>query len=360
MRLLHLITKLDRGGAQHQVRDLALAQRAAGHTVTVVHGVDGPTADILRAAGMDVVAVPHLRHRPGPVADHRAARAVEALLRERRPEVVHCHSSKGGLVGRIAAARVGVPAVYTAHGWPFRFGAVTHRVASITGEVLCGRLLPAHVVCVSRADLAIARRFVPGHRLHLVRNGILDDPRPADPGADAAVPHVVMVARMERPKDHGAAIALFVAVRDLPWRATFVGGGSLLDRWLGVARSAGLAERIDFTGDLDDPAAVLATAHVQLHLSGYEGLPLAVMEGMRAGLPVLCSGSGGLVELVGAELANDSAPRRAEMLRRLLQDPARRGAEGARMRAAWMDGLDLARTVEGLDRCYEAARRGAS
>lgn len=334
MRILHLITKLDRGGAQHCVRDLALAQRAAGHQVTVACGVWGPTADALVAAGVEVVGLRRLRHRPGPLADLRAVREVEGLLRTRRPDVLHCHSSKGGLVGRVAAARTGVPASYTAHGWPFMFGSLPHRTASLVGEVLCGRFLPAEVICVSEADLNIGKRFVPARRLRLERNAIPDDPRRADPGADVAEPHVVMVARMEPPKDHGAALDLLAAVRDLPWRATFVGGGSLQPRWEQRAAALGLSRRVAFAGDLDDPVEVLVAAHVQVHLSGYEGMPLAVLEGMRAGLPVLCSGWRGLVDLVGPELASDDATRRAAVLRRLLGDPGtrRRLGDGARVR----------------------------
>lgn len=333
MRIVHLITKLDRGGAQHCVRDVALAQRAEGHEVMVACGVWGPTADALVAAGIEVLAVRHLRHRPAPIADLRAIGEVVALLRARRPDVLHCHSSKGGLVGRVAAAGARVPARYTAHGWPFMFGSLPHRAASLVGEVLCGRLLPAEVICVSAADLAIGRRFVPAHRLRLVRNGLPDDDRRADPRAAVAVPHVVMVARMEPPKDHGAALDLLAAVRDLPWRATFVGGGSLQPHWEAQAAALGLSDRVAFAGDLDDPVEVLVTAHVQLHLSGYEGMPLAVLEGMRAGLPVLCSGWAGLVELVGPELASDDPAGRAEVLRRLLVDPHMRRESGDAARA---------------------------
>jgi glycosyltransferase involved in cell wall biosynthesis len=346
VKVLHVITKLDRGGAAHHVRDVVLALRG-DHEFVVATGEMGPTATTLLDAGVEVVHLDRFVHRPGPIVDHHGAKQVEALIRSVGPDVVHCHSSKGGLIGRIAARRADVPCVYTAHGWPFMFGSLPHRSASFAAEVALARL-PADVICVSEADLAVGRRFVPNHRLHLIRNGIPDDPRRADPGADVDEPHIVMVARMFPPKDHGAAIAALAAVRDLRWRATFVGGGRLFDHWQAVATQHGLADRIAFVGDHDDPAEILASAHIQLHFSGYEGMPLAVLEGMRAGLPVLCSPTEGMRELVGAKFAPPQDVEAAEVLRTLITDCPGRDQAGSVNRNHWVQSHTCARVIAAL------------
>lgn len=137
MRIAYVITRADVvGGAQVHVRDLAAAMQNAGHEATVLAGAPGPLAQQLAARGVAFRDVPALVRPIAPLRDVAALRQLRARLRELRPNLVSTHSSKAGWLGRLAARSLGIPVLFTAHGWAFttgvpagarRFYAVTSR-----------------------------------------------------------------------------------------------------------------------------------------------------------------------------------------------------------------------------------------
>ena len=125
MRIAHVITRMIVGGAQENTllccQDL---MRLFGDDVLLVTGPSlGPEGELLgqgRAGGVPLAVVPSLRREIHPWHDWRAYRGVRRMLREFQPDVVHTHSAKGGVLGRLAAHALGVPAiVHTIHGAPF-------------------------------------------------------------------------------------------------------------------------------------------------------------------------------------------------------------------------------------------------
>src|SRR5438105_2803108 len=125
MRVAHLITRMIIGGAQentlYNCEDLI---RLFGDDVTLITGPSvGPEGELLgqgRAVEVPVRVISSLRRAIDPRRDSKSYFALKRVLRELRPEVVHTHSAKGGFLGRLAAASVGVPAiVHTVHGAPF-------------------------------------------------------------------------------------------------------------------------------------------------------------------------------------------------------------------------------------------------
>ena len=124
MKILHIITRLILGGAQQNTVLTCAAQVRAGHSVCLVYGpIYGPEGSLLDdalASGAQVICVPSLRRAVLPPHDVRCYRALRSLIRKIRPDVVHTHSSKAGILGRAAAWREKVPAViHTIHGLPF-------------------------------------------------------------------------------------------------------------------------------------------------------------------------------------------------------------------------------------------------
>ena len=125
MRIAHVITRLILGGAQENVvlccEDLL---RDYGDDVLLITGPalgpEGSLLDRARAGGVPLAVLPSLRRAIHPWRDVVAYRAIGQALREFRPDVVHTHSAKAGILGRAAAWRMGVPAiVHTVHGAPF-------------------------------------------------------------------------------------------------------------------------------------------------------------------------------------------------------------------------------------------------
>src|SRR5687768_420062 len=125
MRIAHVITRMIVGGAQENTllncQDLI---RDYGDEVLLITGPAlGPEGDLLkqgRGGGVPLAMVDSLRRAIGPLRDWRAYREIKRILSVFKPDVVHTHSAKAGILGRVAAWSLGVPAiVHTVHGAPF-------------------------------------------------------------------------------------------------------------------------------------------------------------------------------------------------------------------------------------------------
>ncbi len=299
MHIVHVITKFDIGGAQTVVRDLASLQVADGYQVTIYTGKLGPASDQAIDAGATVHLMHELRHPIRPRVDLQAVRRLAACLRLDRASIVHAHSSKGGLVGRWAARRAGVPSVYTAHGWPFEPGAaLTQRLSSFGGEFIGARLGDL-VVCVSESDRTTATRLrvVAPQSTAVVYNATrpFSQVRADRSGASPIDPFTaVMVARFAPQKRHD----LLIDALDLlpPYvRVVFVGDGP--DLGMVKARAARFGDRIEFA-DSNDVEMSLVSADAFVMVSNYEGLSISMLEAMSVGLPVVISRLDGAAEAI--------------------------------------------------------------
>ena len=355
MKIVHVITKLDVGGAQSVVRELALNQRAGGHDVQVITGTLGPVAAQLQDHGIDVFHHEGLTHAIDPVQDRRAGRRLQSMLRDIGPDLVHSHSSKTGLLGRQAAKQLDLPSVYTAHGWPFQKGApLKQRILSWAGETSAGRS-GGHIVCVTSSDFALAGRLrlAPPSRVHLVPNGTGTVPI-AHIGDAGDVFTVVMVARFASPKRHDLVVQ---AMRLLPRRirVVFIGDGP---RMASAKKRAGAAgERVLFEG-AKDPAGWLARSSAFVLMSDYEGLPMSILEGMRAGLPVVANDLPGVRDAItdGSEglLVQKTSLGLATALRSLTADPVAAADFGRAAQRRWAKDF---RSDTMAERYFEIYRR---
>ncbi len=126
-RVVHFITRLIVGGAQENTLLTVEDQhRLYGDEVTLISGPglgpEGTLVERAQSGGLDLRIIPELRRSIHPWRDWRSYRHLLALLREIRPQIVHTHSSKAGILGRLAASRLGIPAVHTIHGASFHYG----------------------------------------------------------------------------------------------------------------------------------------------------------------------------------------------------------------------------------------------
>jgi glycosyltransferase involved in cell wall biosynthesis len=350
VKVAHVVTKLDVGGAQTHVAELAIAQQASGIDVRVIAGVDGPAADRVRAANIKVAIVDQLGSAHGRLSLRTALAAVRTELAADVPHIVHAHSSHAGLMARLIARRDGYRSVYTAHGWPFQAGAAwKQRVASFAGEFLGGHLGDA-VICLTEAEAERARRarVAPKSRIWVVPNGISDVPdvlRRHDSVDPAAGPVLVMVARFAPPKLQHELLAAMEVLGERAWTLRLIGDGPGLEdcRTL-ISKSALLASRVQLLGQRDDVPELLSSSDIGLLWSRYEGLPISVMEQMRAGLACVASDLPGTRELFGDERAGRVAASSDDLLTvlgGLLDDPHRVDQLGAAARLRY-------------ERCYSA------
>jgi glycosyltransferase involved in cell wall biosynthesis len=292
MRILYVITKAEMGGGQVHVLDLLRGFRGR-HELHLATGEEEFLTAEARKLGVHCHIVPELIHETRPVTDARAVRQVAELLGRIRPHLVHSHTTKAGLVGRAAAFLRRVPSVFTAHSWAFSDGvSMAWKLMGVPTEWVAARVSD-RIINVSGAnrDLALRYGLGPARRLVTIHNGIPDTPHVAAPGLGEET-EIVMVARFAPQKHHELILEAFAGLV-LPSKLTFIGDGPRLGAMKELAGRLGIERRVRFLGERKDVPEILAGAHVFALASHWEGFPLSILEGMRAGLPVVTTAAGG-------------------------------------------------------------------
>jgi glycosyltransferase involved in cell wall biosynthesis len=366
MRLLFIITRGDLlGGAQSYVRDLAFRFAADGDDVQVVTGAMGAMTEALTAAGITVVPAPGLLRQIHPLHDVRSVASLARLMRGFRPDLVTTHSSKAGVVGRIAARLAGVPCIHTANGWSFNPAEpapvrLLYRLLERTTAPFAARF-----ICVSDhgRGLGIAAGIAPD-RLVTIHNGIPDVS--ADLRASAGRPgpmRLACVARFQPPKDHRT---LLLAVRDvLDVQLDLIGDGPNEDEARTLVRELRIGDRVRFLGARRDVPELLAQAQAFALCSRSEGFPLSTLEAMRQGLPVVVSNAGGAPEAVrdgetGFVVADNSVAVWADRLARLARDPGLRSRMGTWGRAFYEERFTFEQMYARIARLYREIAQQAT
>jgi glycosyltransferase involved in cell wall biosynthesis len=297
------------GGAHIHIRDMAVTLVRDGHAVLVVTGGTGIFTDALDRAGISWVTCHHLQRAIHPVRDLIAVARLRTIIREFAPDLVSTHTSKAGLVGRLACYPDTIPCLFTAHGWAFTEGVQnSHRFAYRWIERLAAPLAE-RIVCVSEHDrlIGISAGMSP-NRLVTILNGMPDIPDElrADPTGNDPV-RVAMVARIDQQKDHQSLVEAFSGLRGAC--LDLVGDGPELAATRATVSRLNLDADVHFLGHRDDVAEVLARSHIFVLTSHWEGLPRSTLEAMRAGLPAIVSDVGGAGEAIVEGVTGYLVPR---------------------------------------------------
>jgi len=340
MNIVYIITRSDSiGGAHVHVRDMATWMLSNGHRPNVVVGGEGPYIAELSRRGIPCSKVPSLVRPISPAHDFVALLELRKLLERLQPDLVSTHSSKAGWLGRIVARSLGLPVIFTAHGWAFTDGVPgTRRRFYILAERLAAGF-SNRIITVSDYDrnLALKYRVAPMSKLVTVHNGVLDVTSMYRAQPSLQPPRLIMVARFEEQKDHQTLLQALANLQDLPWTLELVGDGPLRSVTESLARRLGIRNRIWFTGAVNNVADRLKKAQIFVLISRWEGFPRSILEAMRAGLPVLASDVGGVAEAVEDGVNGILVPRGdvnavRTALRRLLTNPSIREIMGRRGR----------------------------
>jgi len=326
------------GGVQIHVRDLAIGLRAGGHDVTVLVGGGGRLLEELQAQRIRTETLRHLVAPIRPLQDARALFEVRRALGRLRPDLVALHSSKAGIIGRLAGRSLSIPTVLTAHGWTFTPGFPIWQARIYRQIERWAAPLARRIITVSHFDrqLALDARITTPDRIVAVYNGIPDVAPELWARPERSPPRLIMVARFEPQKDHPTLLRALAGLRELAWELDLVGEGPLMAETRSLVDALGLAERIRFLGQRRDIPNLLAAAQVSVLTSRWEGFPLTILEAMRAGLPVIATAVGGIAESVSEDETGYLVPRGdsealSDRLARLLTSAelrARLGREG--------------------------------
>jgi glycosyltransferase involved in cell wall biosynthesis len=365
------------GGVTENVLQLALRIRPDRWSVVVAGPEVSNVRARLEAEGIEYVPIGRMRRGYGrPLEDLAALRQIKGLLAARRFDVVHSHSSKAGVLGRLAAAQMGVPAIYSPHCFGFVGDVSTKRKMFALGlERWLGRRTGG-LLCVSDAErrLAIQHRIAPPEAIRHIRHGVDCGP---DAGAnqellefrgDGLLVGAVTVLREQKRLDV-LLDAIPAVLEQMPTaRFAIVGNGPTGDELRAQAERMGLIERgvikfIDFT-----PPSTQWLRALDLYVlpSAWEAMPIGALEALACGVPQVVSAVGGTDEIVTPQTGTLVAPKDVDGLAGalidLLTDDARRlrASQASRKRAREVFQVDamVADTVDFYETCIDRLTLG--
>lgn len=302
-----MITHLDPGGAQETVLLLAEELPDRGFDVTVAAAPGGACLPRLGRAPARFEPVASMVRPIHPLRDARAYLDVDRLVRNGRFDVVHTHSSKAGILGRLAARRTGVPAiVHTSHGLPVNPDMpTTERALLLTAERIAARACH-RVVAVSEATASelLQLRLARASQIAVIPSGVRvrSEALPARDEARRALgvdggPIIGWVGRHFPQKRPELIVRASHRLLDrIPGaQIVLVGDGPLLER---TRELAGGDPRIRVLGHREDIDNVYAAMDVFMLASAWEGLPRTIIEAQAAGVPVVSTRVSGIPEVV--------------------------------------------------------------
>lgn len=338
------------GGTKRHLIDLSLGLHNRGYDIEVAcppvrsesFGDTSFVNDIV-GAGILVHRIP--MHRAiSPSTDLLAILRLAQLMHRRRYDIVHCHSSKAGVIGRIAARMVGAAKVcYTPHGFSHLIpGSDTRRRLYLSIERILGYLTDRLIaVSPSEGEEAIERRIVPRQRVVVVENGInlSELPSPEERanvrsefGWDSAF-IVGTVARQMAQKDPFTWVHAAAEVTRTHDNVQFVwvNGGELLDESRDLVNALGLEHRVTFLPYVPNAQRVIAGFDAIMLSSRFEGMSYVLLEAMGLGKPIVATDVVGTRDMISNRknglLAPPGKPQAlAARLKEVLDDPAH-GAE---------------------------------
>ncbi len=378
MRIVHIITRLIIGGAQENTLLSCEGQHDRGHEVTLITGPPiGPEGSLLQRAqsyGYRVEVFDEMRRAILPLKDWRTYRHLIRRLRELKPDVVHTHSSKAGIIGRWAAHSAQMPfIVHTIHG--LAFTASTSRLANSMYEMLERKTAPItdKIVCVADAmrDQSLAASIGQPGQYVTIYSGMdtapfLNPPVPRQQVrrelgiADDEV-IVGTIARLFHLKGHDDLLDLApdLCARLPKLRFMWVGDGLLRPQFEARIAQMNLKDRFILTG-LVPPTMIpqlVNAMDILVHPSRREGLARALPQGSLAGCPVVTYDIDGNREALidqqtGLLLPAFDKGKLAEAIAKVVEDAALRRTMGMAGREFALARFDTRVMVEALEKLY--------
>ncbi|MCX4960010.1 glycosyltransferase [Streptomyces virginiae] len=369
--VLHLVQPVD-GGVARVVTDLVRAQTTEGLRAVVGCPPGGTLGHTARAAGAEVLTWSAGR-APGPGLPAEIIGARQVLHRV-RPDLLHAHSAKAGLAGRLAA-RGSLPTVFQPHAWSF------DAVGGATGALALrweryGARWADRVLCVSDAERRAGESEGITARWSVIRNGVdLDHFRPGgpDPDRDRALARAELPLPADFPADGPLAVCVGrichqkgqdILLKAWPQllatvpgaRLALVGDGPDTERLRRVAELSGAG--VHFAGAAADIRPWLRAADLVVLPSRWEGMALAPLEAMACGRPVLVSDVSGARESLPPGQGRlclvppEDPTALAEALGRLLAEPRLLAELGEQARQHARTDFDVRRTTDAVTGLY--------
>jgi len=381
MRILHISTRLILGGSQENTVLSCEGQADRGHDVGLVFGpIYGPEGSLYERAkahgGFELIQSPSLVRDLHPFKDSRCYRDLRKLIRGWRPDAVHTHSSKAGILGRLAGWKERVPCVvHTVHGPPFHPYERWWRNALYAQSERVAAKRCHRIICVADAmreqflarGIGRAEQYITVHSGMEVETflnpGVSREAMRRELGFAPSDLVVGTVARLAEHKGHDDLLeALGEVMRARPaLKLLWVGDGWWRERLMARVREMGLAERVVTTGLVPPERipALMQAMDVLAHPSYREGLPRTVTQALLSGLGAVAYDVDGTREVcidgkTGRLIAPGDRAALREAIVWMMDHPVERSAMGEAGRAMCRERFSAELMVERLEEVYQS------
>ena len=312
LRVAQIVTGLSAGAGGITLRG-ALGLDPDRYSTTIFAAEGGSLIRRAHEAGIEVVTLRHMAVGRGiyPWVDAPGYRELLEELEAGRFDLVHTHSAKAGALGRLAARRVGVPTiVHSFHGFPFHtFQSALVRSALLAIERRLARFTDYFFTDGTFvAAEAVRLRIAPAERIRAIASPIDDGIPEATPetrkaarsllGLAAEARVIGTAARLEAQKAPQDLVKAVAGLRRPDVHLVWLGGGSLRPEIERLADRLGVGDRVHLLGERSDVTSLLPAFDVFALSSLYEGLPCAVVEAMKCGVPVVATAVNSVPEVV--------------------------------------------------------------
>lgn len=320
IRILRLIARLNVGGPAIHTTLLTHYLKERGYDPRLVAGREeareGNMLYIAREKGVEPILIPELSREIRPWRDWISYRKISRIIREFRPHIVHTHTAKAGALGRLAARKYNVPVVvHTFHGHVLKgeFGPVKSEIFRRIEKKLARFTDKLIFISDTGRDELVQMGVAPADKFEVIHLGLeLEKFRHAkerrglirrEIGLEEHQFLAGMVARLAGIKNHFEFLEAIRRVLQVEPDLHFaiVGDGPARDGIVSKARELGVESRVHFLGMRDDMVQVHADLDLVVLTSKNEGLPVAFLEAMSSGTPIVGSDVGATRELQGPD-----------------------------------------------------------
>lgn len=314
VRILQVITKGDWAGAQRVVYEICkyVKERENDHIeIEVALGDHGILVEKLENLGIKVFVLENLKRSINPFVDIKGYRELKKIISKQNYDVVHCHSTKAGILGRLAAHRLHVNKVlYTVHGfWPvFQYKGIKRKLATIVERFMIART--TDMVFISKSDIEISKTLglYSSSKSRLIYNSIsilaqCKATLRAELNLQNDMRIIGNLSRVDKVKNPFLFVEIakeyFNHYRNDKAIFVWIGEGPLTHSVRALVCKYNLEDKILFIGFRDKGEEYLADFDLLFMTSIWEGVPITILEAIELKVPILASDVGGIRECIG-------------------------------------------------------------